>query len=266
LKLHWVYGEGRADSALLLRVPERNLTLIMLANSADPSSAARLHDGNVLRSPIAIAFLKYFVLPETERGVSIDYAGDISAIKNEALSEEHNPLRFDELIAQAQCRYYMADFLHENSDKAQRLLRLVYELHPQSFDTGDVTLMWMLGRLNTPDLQEPTKRLVQSFDVASDHRPEVLYSIGSFYEMAGDPMNSIKYYKLLADRPGFNDEWYKINGSLRLGRVYISAGDQESGRTYIWKSALESRGGGFYPAYMKDLVQELRQSGIVKQR
>lgn len=261
LKLHWVYGEGRGDSALLLRVPERNLTLIMLANSVDPSSAARLHDGNVLRSPVAIAFLKYFVLPESERGISIDYDGDVSAIRNEIASEkdEHNPLRFDELMAQAQCRYYMADILHQSPDRAERLVRLAYELHPQSFDTADVPLMWMLGRLKTPDLQEPSKQLIRSFDLASDHRPEVLYSIGSFYELSGDRPNAIRYFKLLADRPGFNDEWFKIDGSLRLGRVYISAGDQALGRTYIWKSALESRGGGFDAAYMRDLIQELRQ-------
>ena len=268
LKLHWVYGEGRADSALLLRVPERNLTLIMLANSADPSSAARLHDGNVLRSPIAIAFLKYFVLPESERGVPIDFSNDPPAIKYQILTEasQRNPLRFDELVAQAECRYYIADLSHEKSDKAEQLLRLLYELHPQSFDTGDVALMWMLGRLNTPDLQEPSKQLIRSFDMASDHRPEVLYSIGSFYEVAGDRVNSIKHYKLLADRPNFDDEWYKINGSLRLGRVYMSAGDQELGRTYIWKSALESRGSGFDSGYMRDLVQELRQPGTAKER
>jgi CubicO group peptidase (beta-lactamase class C family) len=83
LKVHWVYGEGRADSALLLRVPGRNLTLIMLANSADPSSAARLHDGDVLRSPIAIAFLKYFVLAESERGESINFDDDLPAIRRQ---------------------------------------------------------------------------------------------------------------------------------------------------------------------------------------
>jgi hypothetical protein len=153
----------------------------------------------------------------------------------------------------------MADVAHKKSEKAEQLLRLLYEVHPQSFDTSDVVLMWMLGRLDTPNLQEPTKRLIRSFDVTSDHRPEVLYSIGLAYATAGDRLNSIKYYRLLADRPGFNDEWYKINGSLMLGRAYISAGDQELGRTYIWQSALESRGGGFDSGYMRDLVQELRQ-------
>jgi hypothetical protein len=102
--------------------------------------------------------------------------------------------------------------------------------------------------------------------VTSDQRPEVLYSIGSFYEKTGDRANSIRYYKLLADRPGFNDEWYKIDGSLKLGREYIAAGNIESGRSYIWKSAIESRGGGFDPGYMRDLVQELRESSMNRGR
>jgi CubicO group peptidase (beta-lactamase class C family) len=71
VRLHWAYGEGRADSALLLRVPDRRLTLILLANTADHSSAARLHDGNVLWSPIATAFLKAFVLPPEQRGLPL---------------------------------------------------------------------------------------------------------------------------------------------------------------------------------------------------
>jgi len=143
VSLHWVYGEGRVDSALLLRVPERHLTLIMLANSVAPSSAARLHDGNVLKSPIAIAFLKYFVLPANSRRTSIDYDADASTIRRELLGEndKSDPLRFDELIAQAGCRYYTADLLHVKTKQPQQLLSLLYEIHPQSFDTGDVALM-----------------------------------------------------------------------------------------------------------------------------
>ena len=62
--------------------------------------------------------------------------------------------------------------------------------------------------------------------------------------MIGDRANSIQYFKLLTDRPGFRDEWYKIDASLRLGRQYILAGDRQKGREYVWSSALQSRGAG----------------------
>jgi CubicO group peptidase (beta-lactamase class C family) len=261
LNLHWVYGEGRLDSALLLRVPERHLSLIMLANSADPSSATRLHDGNILRSPIALAFLKYFVLPSEIRGTFVDYDADISTIKKELLEEKNksNPLKFDEVISQAECRYYAANLLHAKTTKPQELLRLLYEIHPQSFDTGDVALMWLMARIDTPDLHEAVERLIRSFDTDTDHRPEVLYSIGAYYEMTGDRENSMKYYKLLADRPGFRDEWYKIDASHKLGRDYLVLGNEQLGRKYIWQSALESRGAGFDSGYLHDLIRELKQ-------
>jgi CubicO group peptidase (beta-lactamase class C family) len=261
MRLHWVYGEGHVDSALLLRVPERRLTLIMLANSADHSSAARLHDGNVLWSPIATAFLKYFVLPPEQRGTSIDYGGDIETIRQEVWSS-NNPLRFDELVSQAACRYYMAGLLHETTERPADLLRLLYKIHPRSYDSGDVALMWLMARFDAPDLRGAAVRLIRSFDVRTDHRPEVLYAIAAYYEMTGDLTKSMEYYKILADRPGFRDEWYKINASLKLGRDYMTLGNRETGRKYIWQSALESRGAGFDAGYMSDLLKELSANEV----
>jgi CubicO group peptidase (beta-lactamase class C family) len=257
VRLHWAYGEGRADSALLLRVPDRRLTLILLANAADHSSAARLHDGNVLWSPIATAFLKAFVLAPEERGGAIDYSADIGAIRRQVLASP-DPLRFDELISQAAIRYYMASLLHEPTKPSADLLRLLYEIHPQAFDSGDVALMWLMSRIDEPALRSATQRLIRSFDVRRDHRPEVLYSIGAYYERVGDHANSIKSFKLLADLPGFSDEWYKIDACLRLGRQYVAAGQVALGREYIWRSAVQSRGAGFGAGYMRDLVSEMK--------
>jgi hypothetical protein len=168
-----------------------------------------------------------------------------------------DPLRFDELISEAAIRYYMASLLHETTTRPGDLLRLLYEVHPQSFDTGDVALMWLMSRVDDPVLSPAVVRLIRSFDVGTDHRPEVLYSIGAYYERVGDHAHSIKYFKLLADRPGFRDEWYKIDASLRLGRQYVAAGQPEIGRAYIWSSAVQSRGAGFGSGYMRDLMKEM---------
>ena len=57
-KLVWHYGHApKAYSALILKVPEGELTLILLANSDGASADFRLGAGNVLRSPFAVAFL-----------------------------------------------------------------------------------------------------------------------------------------------------------------------------------------------------------------
>jgi CubicO group peptidase (beta-lactamase class C family) len=61
VKLVWHYGWApKAHSSLILKVPEEELTLILLANSDGASAPFRLGAGNVLRSPFAAAFLNLF--------------------------------------------------------------------------------------------------------------------------------------------------------------------------------------------------------------
>ena len=61
MKLVWHYGWApKAYSSLILKVPEEEVTLILLANSEGASAPFRLGAGNVLRSPFAVAFLKLF--------------------------------------------------------------------------------------------------------------------------------------------------------------------------------------------------------------
>jgi len=60
-KLVWHYGWApKAYSSLILKVPEEEVTLILLANSDGASAPFRLGAGDVLRSPFAIAFLNLF--------------------------------------------------------------------------------------------------------------------------------------------------------------------------------------------------------------
>ncbi len=60
-KLVWHYGWApKAYSSLILKVPEEEVTLILLANSDGASAPFRLGAGDVLRSPFAVAFLNLF--------------------------------------------------------------------------------------------------------------------------------------------------------------------------------------------------------------
>ena len=61
VKLVWHYGWApNAYSSLILKVPEEDLTLIILANSDGASAPFGLGNGNVLNSPFAIEFLDLF--------------------------------------------------------------------------------------------------------------------------------------------------------------------------------------------------------------
>jgi CubicO group peptidase (beta-lactamase class C family) len=59
-KLVWHFGQGPESSALLLKIPDRQLTLVALANSEGLSRGLQLGDyGDVGRSPVARLFMKW---------------------------------------------------------------------------------------------------------------------------------------------------------------------------------------------------------------
>jgi CubicO group peptidase (beta-lactamase class C family) len=61
VKLVWHYGWApKAYSSLILKVPEKDVTLILFANSEGASANFHLGRGDVLRSPFAVAFLNVF--------------------------------------------------------------------------------------------------------------------------------------------------------------------------------------------------------------
>ena len=63
-KLVWHYGQWPTFSSLLLKVPEKRLTLILLANSTGVSAPFPMAEGDVLSSPFAVAFIRTFVLED----------------------------------------------------------------------------------------------------------------------------------------------------------------------------------------------------------
>jgi CubicO group peptidase (beta-lactamase class C family) len=63
MKFTWHYGYWVGMSSLIIRVPEKNLTFVLMANSDMLSAPYPLGNGDIWVSPYAKEFLKSFVLP-----------------------------------------------------------------------------------------------------------------------------------------------------------------------------------------------------------
>ena len=63
-KLLWHYGYWTGNSSFILKVPEQNITFIIMANSDNLSRPTDLGSGNALSSPVGMAFLKTFIFPQ----------------------------------------------------------------------------------------------------------------------------------------------------------------------------------------------------------
>jgi hypothetical protein len=92
VKLVWHGGEWNCTSALYLKVPEEELTFIVLANARSMSGAFSMGEGDVLNSGVGLAFLRVFVFEDRYREISPDIdwktasdgiVGEISNIRSE---------------------------------------------------------------------------------------------------------------------------------------------------------------------------------------
>jgi len=84
-KLIWHYGYWTGNSSFILKVPERNMTFIIMANSDNLSRPTDLGAGNALSSAVGMAFLKTFIFPEKfgEAIPEINWNVPVADVKNQ---------------------------------------------------------------------------------------------------------------------------------------------------------------------------------------
>ena len=63
VKVAWHYGYWIGMSSLIIRIPEKNISFVLMSNSDMLSAPYPLGSGDLTRSPYAMEFLKSFVLP-----------------------------------------------------------------------------------------------------------------------------------------------------------------------------------------------------------
>jgi CubicO group peptidase (beta-lactamase class C family) len=85
MKLLWHYGYWTGNSSFILKVPERNLTFIIMANSDNLSRPTDLGSGDALSSAVGMAFLKTFIFPEKFGEIipEISWNAPVSELKNQ---------------------------------------------------------------------------------------------------------------------------------------------------------------------------------------
>ena len=64
IKFVWHYGLWNTNSSIIIKVPEKNLTLVVLANTNNLCLPFSLGQGDLFTSPVSVDFLKKFVITE----------------------------------------------------------------------------------------------------------------------------------------------------------------------------------------------------------
>jgi tetratricopeptide (TPR) repeat protein len=122
----WHFGQDNGAGSLFLRIPKRKLTLIVLSDSDVISAAARLLDGNVARSPIALAFFKQVVFSNRE-------------------ARAFEP---DELENRALIAFYLG-----RREESATIMKEALAKFPKMESSDDLTLLGLLAQLRLPETE-----------------------------------------------------------------------------------------------------------------
>ena len=127
-KFLWHYGYWTGNSSLILKVPERNITFIVMANSDNLSRPTDLGSGDVTSSAVAMAFLKTFIFPEKfkQEFTAMNWNAPAAELRAQLQPSAANPyaaLRVKELTTQIRIMQSVG-----KAEEAARLMKTYGEL------------------------------------------------------------------------------------------------------------------------------------------
>lgn len=260
--LHWAYGLGDSDSAILMRVPGRKLSMILLCNSSFATAPARLGGGNPFTSPFVVSFLKYFVCENDVALPEINYDGDVEKIRGsllQRLAQKPRSICVSELLSQAQTRSFVEATFNTPTGQGEALTQLLFEFDREAFTKNDPAVFHLLSLHPGPALDDAFRLAVESYQAARRFHPWILYSIAKRFEAKGDTDNAMKYFHLLADTPGFEEEGEKVRACSSLARQYAKEGNLEKAREYFWRALVFTRQTGGNEAKILKELDELNK-------
>ncbi len=132
-RLVWSFGQDDPEhsGALLLRVPERNLSLFILANSNVLSDPFRLLMGDISKSPFAMSFLRLFVSRSLGSRLSVPLGALPTSTAGLPRSRQQHA-RYsweDEMLG-----WGLIDLWKEDAAEGQRKFDLVRARYPREAD------------------------------------------------------------------------------------------------------------------------------------
>lgn len=197
-QIQWGYGQYDAYSSLFLKVPEKKITLVLLANSNLMSDPARLIYGDITSSLFALSFLKNYVLDDSVSSTAI--------------------LKREQLLAEALAASFMSRFDDEQWKLSIQLLETTFTSHPDFLEYADLNLLHNLMFLKTVAFHKNLGAFTK-FDAKIEaiggklleddpDNPYANVYMGNFYNGKGDLEKARLYFQTIVEAKNFSPFWY----------------------------------------------------------
>lgn len=257
--VHWHYGQLGGYSTVLLKIPEMDLSFILLSNSGAISDHAHMIQGNPLRSSLLFSFFKHFVFPE-EYQRSWDWS-----LNEKDLLQAYDSLRLDslgayyfreELVSEFMKQSYLARRNKNLLPSARKLMNLIIQTQSQIEEW--VAPQFLYGA--EPFVEKETLEFLSILEKiglstwkADPENPYTNYWLARFYDKTGEEEQAIPYYEYLAQRSNDTPTWYTREPTFISAQAYEKK-DPDRARKYYQKLiAWGSEAGYFYYEALRGL-------------
>ncbi len=222
--IFWHYGQEDCYSTVLMYVPSKKLTLIMLANSSSLSDHGRMLSGNPARSALFWTFLKHFVFNQSNEKVPVwdkpleEWRKHLSS----SLSNHQKIMAKETLISRLMLESFMSSYMASYQTASQATVNLLLDYYAQELaQTADPQLLYALLKaikagnyLAISVVQKITENSLQK-----DKSPYMHYLAGDFYYTLKEYETALSYFKKVADLSNFNFRWYQALATYYTGEL-----------------------------------------------
>ena len=252
----WHYGQLECYSTLLLKVPEKKLTLIALSNSGALSDHGRMINGNPLTSSLILAFFKHMVLSDEQPSYfpRLDYENQpdlaeafIAIIRN----QENRTFYREELISKIILQAYLGQEDEKSLKSAIRLTEILFRLFPETEKMALPQFSWsLLAFLQKEKIAflEQTEKIILNCSNEFPTHPEMIYLAGRFYQLTDNKEKATFYFSKIAELPNQSVAWFKVLALTDAGE-YLQEKNPEKAKKYL--KQVITWGWNFDGAYFK---------------
>lgn len=220
--LHWSYGYGDNSSALLLRVPQRNLSLILLSPANAHSAAALLGFGNPLLSPVVASFVRNYLLNAPE---AIDFEGDLARI--EASLKKRRPHELTDVLVHeafgaAMSLSYSDKSIPANASKSIDLLKILIRKYPKHPVWQATAAFEFVAESDDRAVLDFGKKMVAAFAQTGKVHPAKSFYVGLILEKNGETEKAMAFYDALAATDDFREQSYKLDAMMKVAKYEMT--------------------------------------------
>lgn len=214
--LIWGYGQYDCYSSLFLKVPGKNLTLIISANNNLISDPSRLIYGDITYSLFALSFLKNYVLDLNNEPL-FETSTSLKIIESRINSKNSSFYR-SKLLAQSISESFMARYDISQGEMSTAILEKVFKLYPEYESYSDLTLLHNLSFLkaissvkkqeNFTKFDSELEKIAINLLTADSKNPYANYYLATYFSSKGANDIALKYYEKIINANNFSKNWY----------------------------------------------------------